>query len=65
MITGNAGNNTLSGVGGTDTMTGGDGNDRYIVDATDDVITELAGARRKRHRRDQRQPTRSAAISRT
>jgi Ca2+-binding RTX toxin-like protein len=42
-IRGNAGNNTLSGGSGNDTMIGGAGNDTYVVDATGDVVTELAG----------------------
>ncbi|PTQ90080.1 beta strand repeat-containing protein [Agitococcus lubricus] len=43
MLVGNANNNTLNGLGGTDTLVGGAGNDTYIVDATTDVITEIAG----------------------
>jgi trimeric autotransporter adhesin len=42
-IRGNAGNNTLSGGSGSDTMIGGAGNDTYVVDATGDVVTEIAG----------------------
>lgn len=42
-IRGNAGNNVLSGGSGNDTMVGGAGNDTYVVDATGDVVTELAG----------------------
>ncbi len=41
VLTGNAGNNTLTGGAGNDTMIGGLGNDTYIIDSTDDVITEL------------------------
>src|SRR5947207_9560752 len=41
-LTGNIGDNTLNGGAGTDTMKGGAGNDTYIVDATTDVVTELA-----------------------
>jgi ELWxxDGT repeat protein len=51
LLTGNAGNNllrgedgndTLNGWLGVDTMEGGAGNDVYIVDSSDDVVTELA-----------------------
>lgn len=42
VLTGNAGNNTLSGLAGNDAMAGGAGNDIYVVDATADVVTELA-----------------------
>jgi trimeric autotransporter adhesin len=41
-IIGNTVANTLNGSTGNDTMTGGTGNDIYVVDATGDVITELA-----------------------
>ncbi len=41
-ITGNAGTNTLDGGQGTDTLIGGDGDDTYVVDATGDMVTELA-----------------------
>ena len=43
MLTGNGGNNMLNGGTGNDTMIGGLGNDTYVVDATGDVVTELAG----------------------
>ena len=42
-LTGGAGDDTLDGNMGTDTMVGGTGNDAYYVDATTDVVTELAG----------------------
>ena len=42
MLTGNSGNNTLNGSAGGDTLIGGTGNDTYVVDATGDVVTELA-----------------------
>lgn len=41
-ILGNAGNNILDGGVGADTLRGGAGNDRYYVDNTGDVVTELA-----------------------
>ena len=41
-IIGNSAANTLSGGAGADTMIGGAGNDSYVVDHTDDVVTELA-----------------------
>jgi trimeric autotransporter adhesin len=43
VITGNSAINTLSGGTGTDTLVGGAGNDVYLVDDTDDVVTELSG----------------------
>jgi Ca2+-binding RTX toxin-like protein len=52
VITGNAGNNILSGLDGNDTLdgmagndrlVGGRGNDTYVVDASGDVVVELAG----------------------
>jgi hypothetical protein len=43
VLTGNAGNNTLDGLGGADSMKGGLGNDTYIVDTAGDLVTELAG----------------------
>ncbi|HWA39795.1 MAG TPA: calcium-binding protein [Burkholderiales bacterium] len=43
-ITGNSGDDTLDGGAGNDTLVGGLGNDLYIVDATTDVVTELANA---------------------
>lgn len=42
-LTGNAGNNTLNGMGGVDVMAGGAGDDTYVVDATTETVTELAG----------------------
>lgn len=42
-LKGNAGNDWLDGGGGNDTLTGGAGDDDYVVDATGDVVTELAG----------------------
>ncbi|ESQ88928.1 hypothetical protein ABAC460_14195 [Asticcacaulis sp. AC460] len=42
-LTGNIGNNVLDGAVGNDTMIGGLGNDSYYVNATGDVVTELAG----------------------
>ncbi len=41
-LRGYAGNDTLDGGAGNDTMLGGTGNDTYIVNATGDVVTELA-----------------------
>ena len=40
IITGNSAANILNGNGGQDTLIGGDGGDTYIVDSTDDVVTE-------------------------
>ncbi|NJO32016.1 MAG: hypothetical protein HC869_01655 [Rhodospirillales bacterium] len=37
------GNDILDGGSGTDSLTGGAGNDSYVVDATTDVIVEVAG----------------------
>lgn len=42
-LIGNAGNNVLDGKGGLDNMTGGLGDDTYVVDTTNEVTTELAG----------------------
>ncbi|MDH5288163.1 MAG: hypothetical protein OEX23_16200 [Betaproteobacteria bacterium] len=42
-ITGNAAVNRLTGGAGNDTLKGGAGDDIYVVDATGDVVTELAG----------------------
>ena len=42
ILTGLAGNDTLNGSAGADTLIGGTGNDTYVVDATGDVVTELA-----------------------
>jgi len=39
-LTGNSGANLLDGKAGADTMVGGRGNDAYVVDQTDDVVTE-------------------------
>lgn len=41
-LTGGAGNDTLNGGAGNDTLVGGIGDDIYVVDATGDVVTELA-----------------------
>jgi Ca2+-binding RTX toxin-like protein len=41
-IIGNIGDNVLNGLGGNDTMTGGKGNDIYVVDTVGDKLTELA-----------------------
>ncbi len=38
-ITGNTGNNIIDGKGGADIMSGGDGNDTYVVDATNTTAT--------------------------
>jgi Ca2+-binding RTX toxin-like protein len=42
-LTGNAADNVLDGGAGNDTLIGGAGNDTYVVDATGDVVTEIAG----------------------
>jgi Ca2+-binding RTX toxin-like protein len=42
VLIGNEGNNTLDGRGGADKMTGGLGNDTYVVDDVKDVVTEAA-----------------------
>ncbi len=42
-LRGYAGNDILDGGAGNDTMIGGVGNDTYVVNATGDVVTELAG----------------------
>ena len=46
VITGNIGNNILNdgGVGGSDTLVGGAGNDTYIVNNSSDIITEAVNA---------------------
>ena len=41
---GNSGNNILDGLGGTDNMNGGLGNDTYYVNTSGDVINEAAAA---------------------
>ncbi|WP_211167703.1 esterase-like activity of phytase family protein [Pseudanabaena yagii] len=41
-IVGNTGNNILDGGSNADSLVGGAGNDTYIVDNTNDVVTELA-----------------------
>ncbi|WP_418320493.1 calcium-binding protein [Piscinibacter sakaiensis] len=41
-LVGGAGNDTLDGSAGNDTMLGGPGDDSYVVNASGDVITELA-----------------------
>ena len=43
VLTGLGGNDTLNGGSGNDTMIGGLGDDTYVVDASGDVVTELAG----------------------
>ncbi|HYD17911.1 MAG TPA: type I secretion C-terminal target domain-containing protein [Patescibacteria group bacterium] len=43
VLTGNTGDNTLDGYTGNDTLIGGVGDDTYIVNATGDVVSELAG----------------------
>jgi Ca2+-binding RTX toxin-like protein len=43
VLIGNAGVNTLHGRGGKVQLLGGDGNDVYVVNSADDVVTELAG----------------------
>lgn len=43
-LTGGAGNDTLDGRAGADTMSGGAGNDLYEVDASGDVVVEVAHA---------------------
>lgn len=43
-LTGGAGNDLLDGGAGNDTMVGGTGDDIYVVNATGDLVTELAGA---------------------
>ncbi|OQX11774.1 MAG: hypothetical protein BWK76_18660, partial [Desulfobulbaceae bacterium A2] len=42
-LTGLAGNDTLDGGAGADTLLGGLGDDTYVVDNTNDKVTELAG----------------------
>jgi len=42
-LTGGGGNDTLDGGTGSDRLIGGDGDDTYKVDATGDVIVEVAG----------------------
>jgi trimeric autotransporter adhesin len=42
ILTGNALNNQLDGLGGADTLIGEQGNDTYIVDSIADIVTELA-----------------------
>jgi Ca2+-binding RTX toxin-like protein len=41
-LNGGAGNDMLDGGSGNDTMAGGAGNDSYVVNATGDIVTELA-----------------------
>ncbi|MDY0870359.1 M10 family metallopeptidase [Dongia rigui] len=43
-LVGNDGANILDGAGGNDEMIGGKGDDTYIVDSLDDVVTETLGA---------------------
>ena len=40
VLTGNSGDNVLDGNGGRDYLAGGVGNDTYVVDSTDDTVTE-------------------------
>jgi Ca2+-binding RTX toxin-like protein len=42
-LLGGDGNDTLDGGAGTDSLTGGAGDDTYVIDATTDVIVEVAG----------------------
>jgi Ca2+-binding RTX toxin-like protein len=42
VLTGNSSANRLDGGAGADSMAGGAGNDTYVVDATGDIVTELA-----------------------
>jgi Ca2+-binding RTX toxin-like protein len=42
-LSGGAGNDTLDGGKGSDKLAGGTGDDTYLVDATGDKVTELAG----------------------
>ncbi len=42
-LTGNGGNDILNGGTGNDQMNGGTGNDIYIVDSTDDTVSEVGG----------------------
>lgn len=44
VLTGGIGADRLDGLGGTDLMKGGAGNDTYVVDNIGDVVVELAGA---------------------
>ncbi len=43
ILTGNDAANSLDGGAGNDTLIGGGGNDTYLVNSSDDVITELSG----------------------
>lgn len=43
VLSGNAGSNVLDGGQGADSMAGGGGNDTYIVDDSNDFVSELAG----------------------
>ncbi|MFT7571548.1 MAG: Ca2+-binding RTX toxin-like protein, partial [Paracoccaceae bacterium] len=42
-LIGNSGNNRLDGLGGADAMTGGAGDDTFVVDDVGDTVSELAG----------------------
>ncbi|WP_310439830.1 Ig-like domain-containing protein [Sulfuricurvum sp.] len=42
-LIGNSGNNILDAKEGADTMIGGKGDDLYVVDSTEDIVTEYAG----------------------
>lgn len=43
ILIGNSGDNRLDGAQGADKMTGGAGNDTYVIDHAGDVVTEAAG----------------------
>ena len=43
VITGNASDNILEGLGGADTLIGGKGHDQYFVEDAKDVVVEAAG----------------------
>ncbi|EGF90871.1 hemolysin-type calcium-binding repeat 2 copies family protein [Asticcacaulis biprosthecium C19] len=43
ILNGLGGHDRLDGFGGADTLIGGTGNDTYVVDGSDDVVTELPG----------------------
>lgn len=42
-LTGGTGNDTLDGGAGNDTLVGGSGDDTFILDASGDIVSELAG----------------------
>ena len=64
VLAGLAGSDTLNGGAGADTLIGGTGNDTYVVDATGDVVTELANEGTE-PRSSRRSPTHWAPKSRT